>query len=39
MAASANPLLNKAPEADPVLFCTAYKRSRFYMFGKEEPER
>lgn len=39
MATSDNPLLNKPVETDPILFCTAYKRSRFYLFGREEPER
>lgn len=39
MAASENPLLNKPIENDPILFCTAYKRSRFYLFGQSEPER
>ncbi|KAK1924722.1 peptidyl-prolyl cis-trans isomerase [Papiliotrema laurentii] len=34
MAASANPLLQEKATRDPHLFCTAYKRSRFYLFGK-----
>jgi hypothetical protein len=38
MAASDNPLLNKTIENDPILFCTAFKRSRFYLFSKDEPE-
>ncbi|KAK9897692.1 hypothetical protein P389DRAFT_60626 [Cystobasidium minutum MCA 4210] len=38
MAASENPLLNKAVLKDPTLFCTAFKRSRFYMFSKIEPD-
>lgn len=39
MATSDNPLLNKSAENDPILFCTAFKRSRFYLFGQQEPER
>lgn len=39
MATSDNPLLNKPIENDPILFCTAYKRSRFYLFGQDEPEK
>lgn len=38
MAASENPLLNKSVLKDPTLFCTAFKRGRFYMFSKIEPE-
>ncbi|CAE6523014.1 unnamed protein product [Rhizoctonia solani] len=38
MAASANPILANKEERDPTLFCTAYKRPRFYMFTREEPE-
>ncbi|CAE6458326.1 unnamed protein product [Rhizoctonia solani] len=38
MAASANPILANKEERDPILFCTAYKRPRFYMFTREEPE-
>ncbi|KAL7009101.1 Peptidyl-prolyl cis-trans isomerase cyp15 [Cystobasidiomycetes sp. EMM_F5] len=38
MAASENPLLNQAKTRDPTLFCTAFKRSRFYMFSQIEPE-
>ncbi|CAE6454009.1 unnamed protein product [Rhizoctonia solani] len=38
MAASANPILATKEERDPILFCTAYKRPRFYMFTREEPE-
>jgi peptidylprolyl isomerase domain and WD repeat-containing protein 1 len=38
MAASENPLLNKAVVRDPTLFCTAFKRSRFYLFSKIEPD-
>ncbi|QRV92468.1 peptidyl-prolyl cis-trans isomerase, cyclophilin-type protein [Ceratobasidium sp. AG-Ba] len=38
MAASANPILANKEERDPTLFCTAYKRPRFYMFTRQEPE-
>lgn len=34
MAASANPLLQEKAMRDPHLFATAYKRSRFYLFGR-----
>ncbi|EJU03203.1 peptidyl-prolyl cis-trans isomerase [Dacryopinax primogenitus] len=38
MAASANPILEAKETRDPTLFCTAFKRGRFYMFGRLEPE-
>jgi peptidylprolyl isomerase domain and WD repeat-containing protein 1 len=38
MAASENPLLQQAAPKDPILFATAYKRSRFYLFSRDEPE-
>ncbi|KAG8970277.1 hypothetical protein FRC05_000651 [Tulasnella sp. 425] len=38
MAASTNPLLQSKEVRDPTLFCTAYKRPRFYMFTRGEPE-
>ncbi|KAG8985667.1 hypothetical protein FRB90_004515 [Tulasnella sp. 427] len=38
MAASANPILQTKEARDPTLFCTAYKRPRFYMFTRTEPE-
>lgn len=38
MATSENPLLADKDERDPTLFCTAYKRPRFYMFTRHEPE-
>ncbi|GAA95944.1 uncharacterized protein L969DRAFT_69776 [Mixia osmundae IAM 14324] len=38
MAASENPLLATKTERDPILFATAYKRSRFYLFSRDEPE-
>ena len=34
MAASANPLLLDKLTRDPQLFCTAYKKQRFYLFGR-----
>lgn len=38
MAASANPILASKETRDPTLFCTGYKRQRFYMFTRTEPE-
>ncbi|KAI0059530.1 hypothetical protein BV25DRAFT_1828764 [Artomyces pyxidatus] len=38
MAASANPILADKATRDPTLFCTGYKRQRFYMFTRGEPE-
>ncbi|TFY78943.1 hypothetical protein EWM64_g5067 [Hericium alpestre] len=38
MAASANPLLAVKGARDPTLFCTGYKRQRFYMFTRNEPD-
>jgi len=38
MAASANPILAEKGQRDPTLVCTGYKRSRFYMFTRSEPE-
>ena len=38
MAASANPILAERAARDPTLFCTAYKKNRFYMFTRSEPE-
>ncbi|KAF8319014.1 hypothetical protein DL93DRAFT_2053995 [Clavulina sp. PMI_390] len=37
-AASANPILQSREVRDPTLFCTAFKRPRFYMFTRAEPE-
>lgn len=37
MAASANPILADKAMRDPTLFCTGYKRPRFYMFTRAEP--
>ncbi|KAI0755044.1 peptidyl-prolyl cis-trans isomerase [Daedaleopsis nitida] len=37
-AASANPLLAEKSVRDPTLSCTGYKRQRFYMFTRGEPE-
>ena len=34
MAASDNPLLQDKAARDPQLFCTAYKKQRFYIFGR-----
>ncbi|GAA6019190.1 hypothetical protein JCM8202_000928 [Rhodotorula sphaerocarpa] len=38
MATSENPLLQNKEERDPTLFCTAWKRPRFYLFTRAEPE-
>ncbi|KAA1469865.1 hypothetical protein DENSPDRAFT_796842 [Dentipellis sp. KUC8613] len=38
MAASSNPILANKGARDPTLFCTGYKRQRFYMFTRSEPE-
>jgi peptidylprolyl isomerase domain and WD repeat-containing protein 1 len=38
MAASDNPLLKEKNKKDPTLFCTAYKRNRFFMFTRRDPE-
>ncbi|KZT09132.1 peptidyl-prolyl cis-trans isomerase [Laetiporus sulphureus 93-53] len=37
-AASANPLLAEKAIRDPTLVCTGYKRQRFYLFTRSEPE-
>ena len=38
MAASENPLLAEAEVIDPILFCTAFRKARFYMFTLDDPE-
>ncbi|KAJ2556790.1 Peptidyl-prolyl cis-trans isomerase cyp15 [Coemansia sp. RSA 1933] len=39
LASSSNPeAKHRANVGDPTLFCTAYKRKRFYMFTQEEPD-
>lgn len=38
MAASANPLLAQKGSRDPTLFATSYKKQRFYIFSRSEPE-
>ncbi|KDR21487.1 peptidylprolyl isomerase domain and WD repeat-containing protein 1 isoform X1 [Zootermopsis nevadensis] len=37
MEASENPTLDSV-HSDPTLFCTAFKKNRFYMFTRREPE-
>lgn len=37
MEASENPTLDSVT-SDPTLFCTAFKKNRFYMFTRREPE-
>jgi len=38
MAASSNPILAEKGQRDPTLVCTGYKKPRFYMFTRSEPE-
>ncbi|KAI6042675.1 hypothetical protein EDC04DRAFT_2965944 [Pisolithus marmoratus] len=38
MAASANPILANKETRDPTLFCTGYKKQRFFLFTRSEPE-
>jgi peptidylprolyl isomerase domain and WD repeat-containing protein 1 len=38
MAASENPLLHEAEAIDPILFATAFRKARFYMFTIESEE-
>ncbi|CAH1760740.1 5030_t:CDS:10 [Entrophospora sp. SA101] len=38
LAASDNPLMKESEVTDPTLFCTAYKRNRFFMFTTREPD-
>jgi peptidylprolyl isomerase domain and WD repeat-containing protein 1 len=38
MAASDNPLLAEAEVIDPILFCTAFRKVRFFMFTIDEDE-
>jgi hypothetical protein len=38
MASSDNSSLKDSEATDPTLFCTAYKRNRFYIFSKREPD-
>ncbi|KAJ3158430.1 Peptidyl-prolyl cis-trans isomerase cyp15 [Geranomyces michiganensis] len=38
MAASDNPAFKESEALDPTLFCTAYKRNRFYCFSKREAD-
>ncbi|KAG9292622.1 hypothetical protein G9A89_006994 [Geosiphon pyriformis] len=38
MAASDNPLMKESESTDPTLFCTAFKRNRFFMFTQREPD-
>ncbi|KAI8063215.1 peptidyl-prolyl cis-trans isomerase cyp15 [Gongronella butleri] len=37
MAASDNTVIKERETLDPTLFCTAFKRNRFFMFTKREP--
>ncbi|CAG8486722.1 1718_t:CDS:10 [Ambispora gerdemannii] len=38
MATSDNPLMKESESTDPTLFCTAFKRNRFFMFTTREPD-
>ncbi|KAJ3123496.1 hypothetical protein HK098_001884 [Nowakowskiella sp. JEL0407] len=38
MAASDNPALKEIDQGDPTIFATAYKKNRFYLYTKREPE-
>ncbi|KAJ3220572.1 hypothetical protein HK099_004201 [Clydaea vesicula] len=38
MAASENSLIKDSEKRDPTLFCTSYKKNRFFLFSKREPE-
>ena len=38
MAASDNPLLAESETIDPILFCTAFRKARFYMFTLDQEE-
>lgn len=38
MAASSNPNLEAASHADPTLFTTGFRKNRFYMFTRREPD-
>ncbi|KAK9763570.1 Peptidyl-prolyl cis-trans isomerase cyp15 [Basidiobolus ranarum] len=38
MAASDNPTVKDSETLDPTLFCTAYKRNRFYLFTRRDPD-
>ncbi|KAH7638367.1 hypothetical protein HUG17_2400 [Dermatophagoides farinae] len=33
-----NPTLEQAAHSDPTLFCTGFRKNRFYMFTKREPD-
>ncbi|KAI0225069.1 Peptidyl-prolyl cis-trans isomerase cyp15, partial [Massospora cicadina] len=37
MVAANNPLLQESEQIDPSLFCTSYKRNRFYIFTQRDP--
>ncbi|ORX83909.1 peptidyl-prolyl cis-trans isomerase cyp15 [Basidiobolus meristosporus CBS 931.73] len=39
MAASDNPTVKESETLDPTLFCTAYKRNRFYLFTRRDPDK
>ncbi|KAJ3308521.1 Peptidylprolyl isomerase domain and WD repeat containing protein 1 [Boothiomyces sp. JEL0838] len=38
MAASENTVLRESEETDPTIFCTSYKKNRFYSFTRREPD-
>jgi peptidylprolyl isomerase domain and WD repeat-containing protein 1 len=37
MAASDNAVIKEREALDPTLFCTAFKRNRFFMFSRRDP--
>lgn len=38
MATANNPTLEQATHSDPTIFCTGFRKNRFYMFTKREPD-
>ncbi|XP_064460866.1 peptidylprolyl isomerase domain and WD repeat-containing protein 1-like [Ornithodoros turicata] len=38
MCASDNPTLDAAAQPDPTLVCSAFKKNRFYLFSRREPD-
>jgi peptidylprolyl isomerase domain and WD repeat-containing protein 1 len=38
MATSDNPVYKESESIDPTVYCTSYKKNRFYCFSKREPE-
>lgn len=38
LVASDNPTLENSSNSDPTIFCTGFRKNRFYMFTKREPD-